>query len=417
MIPRVKGTQDFLDLSLYNFIIKQARDHLTLYHFAEIATPLLEPLELFKRALGTYTDVVSKEMFLITPAPGSKDQICLRPEATASTTRAFLEHRVQATPWKVFSHGPMFRYERPQKGRYRQFHQINIEAISIDSVAHDAQLLAMLERFFHDRLQLNNYALLINTLGCANDRIAYQTILKKFLNSDQARNICTTCLVRKDNNMLRIFDCKNTECQEIYKNAPVTSDYLCTTCTNEWQQLREQLTILSVSHAHDPRLVRGLDYYNKTVFEFVSDNLGAQNTFCGGGRYELATQFGAKEPIPSLGAAIGIERLMLLLEPMRDQLPISKLPALHIIMPLSAQQQSLALLLADTLLANNLCVDVLLDGGSVKNMMRKANKMGAATALILGDEEQEGRTVMVKDMITGSQEAVAQIDLAAYLNN
>ena len=170
MITRVKGTQDFLDLRLYNFIVNEFKKHSALYHFTEMSTPIIEPLDLFKRLLGEYTDVVTKEMFVIEPATESSERICLRPEATASTTRAFLESGIQTTPWKVISVGPMFRHERPQKGRYRQFHQINIEVIGAPEISQDVQLIKMLDRFFHETLQFNHYALLINFLGCMEDR-------------------------------------------------------------------------------------------------------------------------------------------------------------------------------------------------------------------------------------------------------
>jgi histidyl-tRNA synthetase len=416
MISRVKGTQDFLDLSVYNFIIAKSRHHFEKYYFHEIATPLLESVDLFKRTLGIYTDVVSKEMFLITPTPGSKDQLCLRPEATASTMRAFLENHIQTIPWKVFSHGPMFRYERPQKGRFRQFHQINIEAIGVESVANDVQLLTMLDRLFSEVFKLDTYVLAVNTLGCAQDRKAYQRLLQEFLTSAHAAHICETCQVRKDANALRVFDCKNEQCQAIYLHAPATADVLCDACAGEWEQLRSQLHLLGVSFTYERALVRGLDYYNKTVFEFVSSSqLGAQNAFCGGGRYELATQLGAKKAVPALGAAIGIERLMLMLEPLRAQIAIAALPAVHVVMPLTEKQQSLALLVADTLYAHNICADVLLDGHSVKHMMQQANKMGAATALLIGETEQETNSVTVKNMVTGAQQLVPQVDLVAYL--
>jgi len=178
MITRVKGTHDFLNLRLFNFVVNQAKDHLATYCFSEIRMPILEPLELFKRSLGVYTDVVSKEMFLIQGQPD--EQICLRPEATASTVRAFVENGVQQTPWKVFTWGPMYRHERPQKGRFREFNQISIETIGSDSIAQDVQLIKMLDRFFHEKLNLNNYALLINFLGCFEDRVLYRALLKDF---------------------------------------------------------------------------------------------------------------------------------------------------------------------------------------------------------------------------------------------
>lgn len=199
-------------------------------------------------------------------------------------------------------------------------------------------------------------------------------------------------------------------------DAPLLINNLCGGCNQEWQQLQEQLHLLSVSYVVKPNLVRGLDYYNKTVFEFTSDNLGAQSAFCGGGRYDqLVSQLGGKLDQPSIGAAMGIERLILLLEPMRDSLPLPQQPALHVVLPMGKEQITLALLLADTLQAANLCTDIMLEGDSIKNMMRKANKLGAAYVLILGDQEQENKTVTVKNMVTGAEERIAQIDLVKYL--
>lgn len=413
MIPRVKGTQDFIDCAIFNFIVDQFAQHVSLYHFQQIATPVLEHVELFKRSLGQHTDVVSKEMFIVQSANESQEQICLRPEATAATVRAFVENN-PTTPWKVYSYGPMFRYERPQKGRFRQFHQINLEVIGAQSISQDVQIITMLDRFFHEKLKLNNYSLQINFLGTVADRANYLKTLKSFLTS--AQGICATCTQRATTNPLRIFDCKVEECQKIYQKAPHIADHLSTESKQEWEQLKQELMLLSISFVYNPKLVRGLDYYNKTVFEFASENLGAQNAFCGGGRYDqLAKELGAREDQPSIGAAIGIERLMLLLEPIRDTLPIAQSRPLYVMMPLSQAQQPLALLLADTLHAANLVVDTLLDGDSLKSMMRKANKMGAVYALILGDQEQQNKTVVVKNMMTGEQHELAQVDLATFL--
>jgi histidyl-tRNA synthetase len=415
-MKRIKGTQDFLDLRLFNFVLELAKKQLQTYHFTEIATPILEPLELFKRSLGLYTDVVSKEMFLIQGNQDEEDAICLRPEATAPTLRAFIENGVQQTPWKVFTWGPMFRYERPQKGRFRQFHQLSMEIVGSASVAQDALFITMLDRFFHEKLHLNNYALVINYLGCFADRKAYQLLLKEFLESPEAGGICSTCVERKDKNVMRIFDCKSPTCQQIYHNAPTITENLCSSCSSEWAQLQEQLHLLSVSYACKPTLVRGLDYYCKTVFEFVSQNLGAQNTFCGGGRYDqLVTQLGGKQDQPSIGAAMGLERLLLLLDPLPQALILPPEPTLHIIIPMNGQHISLALLIADTLMAADFCVDVLVEQDSIKSMLRHANKMGAKYALLIGDEEHQSRSVTVKNMVTGAQETIAQIALVSYL--
>jgi len=420
MIKRVKGTQDFLDLRLFNYVTDSISAHLMNYHFTHIAVPIIEHTELFKRSLGTQTDVISKEMFIIAPHQHEASEesiegsICLRPEATASMVRAFIENQVQTTPWKVFTYGPMFRYERPQKGRYRQFHQVSMEVIGSASISQDVQFIKMLDRYFHEKLHMNNYALLINFLGCPEDRAKYRAKLAKFLEAHKDA-LCATCLVRKETNIMRVFDCKSESCQELYKKAPFIAENLCDQCSTEWKTLQDQLHLLSVSYSYKPTLVRGLDYYSKTVFEFVSNNLGAQNTFCGGGRYDqLISQLGGTPDQPSIGAAIGIERLMLLLE-LQDRLALPQPPTLHVVMPMSDEQKILALLIADTLQAAGFCVEVLLDGDSIKSMMRQANKMGAAYCLLLGSEEQEQRAVTVKNMVTGTQERIAQVDLVNYL--
>jgi histidyl-tRNA synthetase len=274
----------------------------------------------------------------------------------------------------------------------------------------DVELLTMLDRLFHERFSINNYALLINFLGCANDRAVFEKRLKEFL--DTTPGICELCMQRKEKNVLRVFDCKTPDCQAIYQNAPHTTDSLCELCGLEWQELQQQLQLMSVSFAHKPTLVRGLDYYNKTVFEFVSDQLGSQNAFCAGGRYDqLVAQIGNGQDQPSLGAALGIERLMLILELYKDKISLPQLPALHVIIPLSPAQNPLALLLADELYAQDLTTQVLLEGGSLKSMMRKANKMGAKYCLLLGEDEQQKREVTIKNMVTGEEVRVPQIKM------
>ena len=416
MIQKVKGTQDFLDVTVFNFIVKTIKKHLSRYNFTEIQTPLIEYLDLFQRSLGEHTEVVSKEMFVIESRQESGDgRMCLRPEMTASTVRAFNENSIQQLPWKVFSYGPCFRYERPQKGRYRQFHQITMEIIGSASISQDVHFITMLDRFFEHILHGVTYELNINFLGCTDDRAAFIQTLKNFLNSDSAHGICNQCQYRKEHNVMRVFDCKNSACHAIYRNAPQITDNLCQSCAQEWQQLQQQLVALSVNYVHRSTLVRGLDYYNKTVFEFVSNSLGAQDAFCGGGRYnQLVQQLGAREDHPSVGAAIGIERLMLLLELVRSTLPIEKSCPLHVIIPMGSEQHGMALALADMLQAEGLKVDVLVDG-SVKSMMRKANKLGAACMLVLGETEQHNKTVMIKNMATGEDVSVEQNAVVEFL--
>lgn len=415
MISRVKGTHDILDFRLLSYVQKLIHQQACYYHFNQIETPILEHTELFKRSLGLQTDVVSKEMFIIGDT-SNPDSLCLRPEATAAAMRVFLEHKEQLlTPWKAYSIGPMFRHERPQKGRFREFHQVTFEIIGSHAVSQDVQLIKMLDRLFQEECKLDVYALLINYLGCFDDRQRFKKILYEFLNGIQSQ-LCADCLIRKEHNIMRVFDCKVPTCHALYENAPRIADNLCTTCDAEWHLLQDQLQLLSVSFSYSPYLVRGLDYYDKTVFEFVSDNLGSQRAFCGGGRYNrLATQLGAPNDVPAVGASIGIERLSLLLEPMTAQLPLEMPPALHMIIPLGKEQQALALLLADELQAQHLCVDIMLEDDLLKTMMRKANKMGAKYVLLIGSQEREARKVMVKDMVTGNEELVDQAALVHYL--
>ena len=410
MIHRVKGTQDILDLTLRTFLLDAAKKHLAAYNFTQISTPILEPLELFKRSLGQETDVVSKEMYTL----AADESICLRPEATASVMRAFVNHSIEQTPWKVFMWGPMFRHERPQKGRYREFNMISMEVIGSQSIYQDVQFLKMLDRFFSETLKLDTYALLINFLGCSDDRATYKKKLYQFL-SKKEHELCEKCKVRKERNIMRVFDCKNPACQQLYEKAPFIVDHLCQDCTSEWQELQNNLEHLSVSYSYKPSLVRGLDYYDKTVFEFVSTELGAQNAFCGGGRYNtLAKQIGAKKDYPSLGASIGMERVILLLQD-KDNLPLEEQQRLHVIVPLSQEQHSLALLIADELQARQLATDLLLEGDSVKSMMRKANKMGARYVLLIGPDEQQKKVVTVKDMLKHDEQTIHQQELVSYL--
>jgi len=412
MIPKVRGTQDFLNLKLQNFVLQQAKKLLQCYNFSEIKTPIIEHTKLFVHSLGKETDVVSKEMYIFNAE--KEESICLRPEVTASTTRAYVENRVEQKPWKVFSFGPMFRHERPQKGRWRQFDQLNIEVVNSDSIAQDAYFIKMLDVFFGETLKLENYVIKLNFLGCTKDRQEHKKQLSEFLEKIKDQ-ICDTCQKRKDTNILRIFDCKDETCKKLYQNAPKLTDHLCKDCNDEWEKLQEILQILSVSFIITPQLVRGLDYYNKTVFECSSQELGAQNAFCGGGRYDLGKTLEAKEGIPSIGVAIGIGRLLLLVEKNVDKLSLPQEPALHLIIPMTRQQQNLTLLLAYELQSNNLCTDVLLETGSMKSLMRKANKMAAKYVLILGEEELKNNTVSVKNMQTGKSEIIKQNQITSYL--
>ncbi|MGA9530706.1 MAG: histidine--tRNA ligase [Candidatus Babeliales bacterium] len=418
MVRRVKGTQDFIHLNAFNATIEAIRTHLQRCHFQEIATPIIEYSELFNRSLGTETDIVNKEMFYIqNKTEENEHQLCLRPEGTAPIMRAFLEHTITQHPWHVFSIGPMFRYERPQKGRYRQFHQVTIESIKALSHNHDSDLLVTLDRLFQRVFHLDDYALIINFLGCKKDRLSYKEHLVSFLDSI-ADQLCSTCQMRRHTNTLRVLDCKKTSCITLYHNAPQITAFLCTSCAEEWEIIQKNLTILGVSFVIKSTLVRGLDYYTKTIFEFVSHHLGAQSAFCGGGRYDhLSQELGAAEAHPSIGAAIGIERLLMLLHSNGNFLEQNKpKPSLITIIPFGeTKEHTIALMLADLLRSHHHTTTILFDGKSLKSMMRQANKMEATHVLIIGSEEQEKQTVTIKYMLTGATETVPQYKILDYL--
>ncbi len=416
MISKIRGTRDILDTKVLRSVMDTVKKHLFAHHFEEIIVPTLEPVALFKRALGDETDVVSKEMFVVSSSSAQEQEevICLRPEATASTVRAFVENGIQTVPWKVFTWGSMFRYERPQKGRFREFYQCSMEVIGSQSIMQDVQLIAMLDRLFSEKFDLDEYALQVNFLGCPEDRVVFKETLRTFLHQHLSA-ICGTCKHRADTNILRVFDCKQDACQALYVKAPVLTDCLCDVCSQEWKQVQKALAQLSVSYVHATRLVRGLDYYNKTVFEFASPLLGAQSAFCGGGRYDyLVSSIGGKEDQPSLGAAIGVDRLLMVLEA-AHKLPAVQEKPLYVILPLSVEQQLVGLHMADRLLRKGFTVDVLLDG-SVKSMMKKANKYGARAVLLVGEQEVIDGTVTIKDMVSGAESVVKQVDVASHLS-
>lgn len=413
MFPRIKGTQDILDYRLIHGVLQIIERHLMGYNFMQVATPILESVALFERGVGVETDVVSKQMFIV-QSKSETESICLRPEMTAGLVRAFLDQKnILGLPWKAFSYGPVFRYERPQKGRFRQFHQMSIESLGISNVVYDAFFISMLSNLFAEKFALENFVLHINFLGQAEDREIFKTHLYTFLSEHDAV-LCQTCRQRKETNILRVFDCKVEACAALYAKAPKITDYLTPASQQEWQELQDQLLQLSVTFVHDPYLVRGLDYYNKTVFEFIGLTLGAQSTFCGGGRYDsLAEQLGSKEHISAIGAGIGMERLLLLLEGQEQKFAQVR-PALVCIVPCSEQQNGTALLLADSLQAIGVCVDVLVDQASLKSKLRKADKLQAKYALVIGETEQQENFVMIKNMITGNDEKVSQADINHY---
>lgn len=412
MIARVTGTEDLLDLKLLNFFTTTTKKHFEDFNFVQIQTPILEYTQLFVHSLGAETDVVSKEMYVF--AQDQEKSVCLRPEFTASTIRACFENRIERFPWKVFSYGPVFRRERPQKGRLRQFHQFNVEIIGAQSLMHDAHFIKMLDTLFGMLLRITPYVIKLNFLGCLDDRRTHKAALLEFLEKN-IDTICETCKKRKDANTLRVLDCKNDACQKLYATAPFITQHLCEACNSEWVELQTHLQLLGVNFILDKMLVRGLDYYQKTVFEFSSNQLGSQTAFCGGGRYLLGKEVGAANDYASIGVGIGIERVLMLLELIKDTLPLAIESRLHVIIPMTKEQDTLGLLLAHELRRENLACDIIFDKASATNMMKKANKMGAAWVLIIGETESQNNTVMLKNMLTGESTPVKQCDLIKAL--
>ncbi|HHX75610.1 MAG TPA: histidine--tRNA ligase, partial [Firmicutes bacterium] len=308
-----RGTKDILpaEVPRWCFFEQKAREACRLFGYSEIRIPMFEHTELFLRGVGEVTDIVAKEMYTFTDRGGRS--LTLRPEGTASVARAYLEHKMQgeAQPVKVFYTGPMFRYDRPQAGRYRQFHQFGVEAFGSQEPALDAEVI-MLALFFFRSLGLDGLALHLNSVGCPECRSRYRESLLAALR-DRVRELCPDCSERYEKNPLRILDCKNKHCRAVTKTVPLLADELCTACREHFAAVRAALDALGVEYVLDPRLVRGLDYYTKTAFEIMAPGLGAQSSVCGGGRYDhLLATIGGPD-IPGIGFAIGIERVLLAL--------------------------------------------------------------------------------------------------------
>ena len=314
MINVPKGTKDVLPSDSYKwqFVEKTAREVASLFGASEIRTPTFEHTEVFLRGVGETTDIVNKEMYTFLDKGGRS--ITLKPEGTAGVARAFVENGMhsQVLPAKFFYITQCFRYERPQAGRLREFHQFGIEFLGSTEANIDAETI-MLAKTFLDKVGIKNISLYINSIGCKECRKKYQQALKDFLNTN-VNDMCELCKDRLEKNPLRVLDCKNDKCKEITKDAPKILDYICDDCKAHFEKVQELLTVAGVEFKVDPNIVRGLDYYNKTVFEFVSDNIGAQGTVCGGGRYDgLIAQLGGND-VAGIGFAVGIERILMLLE-------------------------------------------------------------------------------------------------------
>ena len=403
-IQKVRGFQDIYgeNAKKYRYVVDTARKIFNKYNFEEIILPFVEDVSLFKRSVGEATDIVQKEMYVFEDRGGRT--IALRPEGTASAVRAYIEEGMYAKGGykKLFYEGAMFRYERPQAGRYRQFHQIGAEIFGVDTPMADAELIKMVKDILDE---LNIEAKLeINSLGSFDDRKEYVKHLKQFL-ENRKENLCETCQSRIQTNPLRVLDCKVEQCKEETKDAPIITDYLSEKSLERYTKLKEYLKALNIHFVENPRLVRGLDYYTDTVFEFITDKIGAQGTVAAGGRYDkLVSQLGGPET-PALGFAAGVERLMLLVE----NLPEEK--QLVVVIPVVSDYNIQALKSSDLLRNKNIKTETLLKEGSLKSKMKLANKLNAKFVVFVSDKYE------LKYMDTGEQEIFENIeDLVDVLN-
>jgi histidyl-tRNA synthetase len=394
----LKGLQDILppEIAVWHHIENKSRDIFKNYGYREIRLPIMEGTDVFTRSIGETSDIVEKEMYTFEDRGGRS--VTLRPEGTASFVRAYVEHHLynDPAPQKFYYMGPMFRYERPQAFRYRQFYQIGAEAMGIDDPKLDAEIISMLSSILNS-IGLEGLHFEITSIGCKKCRPHYTSALKEFL-SNKIGTFCSDCQRRFDVNPLRILDCKVPSCIESRKGAPPVLDFLCGDCKKHFSSLKEHLDILDVSYRINPNLVRGLDYYTKTAFEVSSENLGSQSAVAAGGRYDsMVDEFGGPAT-PGIGFAVGMERIVPLI---KDSMSKSAGPDL-LFCPLGEDAARKALLLAEQLRAEGIWVEMNHDSASLRSQMRKANRIGAKNVIVLGEDEIKTGVITVKNMTDGN---------------
>ncbi len=416
MIIAPRGTHDVLPAESYRWhkIEEEIKKLCLAFGYKEIRTPMFESTELFERGVGDTTDVVQKEMYTFLDKGGRS--VTLRPEGTASVVRSFVENSLyaQPQPTKMYYLYPCFRYEKPQAGRLREFHQFGVEILGADTASIDAEAISLAMQVFKS-FGVTGVELNINSIGCPKCRNIYNEKLKEYF-KPHLNDLCETCRERYGKNPLRILDCKSKECKEIYKDAPVLLDHICDECAEHFEKLKSYLDGMEIPYTVDPTIVRGLDYYTKTVFEIISKNKGSEGTICGGGRYNgLVSQIGGPE-MTGVGFAMGLERLLLVLEslnliPENDERPDIFLANIGEVADLFVQK---------------LVYDLRLDGiiaerdylnRSVKAQMKYANKISARFSAVIGDDDITAGKVSVKDMAEGTSEEVYIDALSAYLKN
>ncbi|OPJ56777.1 histidine--tRNA ligase [Alkalithermobacter paradoxus] len=409
-----RGTKDVVPSEAYKWIYVEElfRKVCSLFGYEEVRTPIFEHTELFKRGVGETTDIVQKEMYSFEDNGGR--EITLKPEGTAPAVRAFIENKLyaDAQPTKLYYITPCFRYERPQAGRLRQFHQFGIEVFGSNAPSVDAEVMALAIEFFK-RVGLESLELRINSIGCPSCRKEYNNILREYLRN-KVDTLCNTCKDRYERNPMRILDCKNPVCNEETVDAPLLINHICTECKDHFEKVRKHLEGMNIKYEIDPKIVRGLDYYNKTAFEIISKDIGAQSTVCGGGRYDgLVEQLGGPST-PGVGFGMGIERLLLTLE--NNNINIPKKEGLDIfVVTIGEKAEEYSFKIISQLRQNDISCDKDHIGRSVKAQFKYSDKVNARFTVVIGDDEIEKDTVQLKDMSTSNQYEIKLSELLKEL--
>ncbi|HOP63142.1 MAG TPA: histidine--tRNA ligase [Spirochaetota bacterium] len=402
MISKPPGVEDIFPdrIDRWNFVLNSAIDTFRRYNYRELIVPVMEFTEVFARGIGTDTDIVSKEMFTFEDRGGRS--LTLRPEGTAGVVRAYAENGEynRLSVCKFFYNGPMFRAEKPQKGRLRQFNQFGAEIFGSDDPYYDYEIISVVDEI-SKAVGIDSYTILINSIGCRECRGSYMEKLREYYRSKEDK-LCPDCKRRLETNPLRLLDCKNESCAALKSSAPVIKDHLCRECSDHFMKVKQYLDISEVQYTEDPYLVRGLDYYTKTTFEFVTDKLGGQNAFAGGGRYDyLVEQFGGK-PTPGVGFAAGMERINLIIE--ENPIPEKGTDLFMIHTGGDTFLKSLEIL--HELRKNGLSVDIDPGVKGFKAQFKRADREKATFVAIIGEDELASGSASVKNQKTGEQEKV-----------
>ena len=415
-IQKPRGTMDIFpaDARLWQKIENKAREVASLYGFGEVRTPTFEELALFKRGVGEVTDVVQKEMYTFEDREGRV--FALRPEGTASVVRSIIENGKtgDAMPLKYYYIINCFRYEKPQAGRSREFFQFGTEMFGTQDASADATVISLANALINS-LGIKDVSLHINSIGCPKCRPMYRDALVEYFKSHESE-LCPTCQERLKTNPLRVLDCKSPICSEIAKGAPKTIDHLCSECSEHFEDLKSYLESQNISYTVDPKIVRGLDYYTKTVFEFICDSIGAQSTICGGGRYDgLMEQLGGPS-LPGIGFGMGLTRIILAMQASGADKVDEPQPMLYIA-PMGKDARRFALKAVNELRASGVYAECDISARSLKAQMKYADKIGAKYTLILGDSELENGKAQLKNMAESSQEEIEINDICKIILN